>query len=79
MLVEIVEELVNGVARRALRVEMQDQPVARVLLDQLAWREMVLEIDDLRVSSSQNSAQPGAPGWRPSVNPSGNLGVNRPS
>ena len=46
VLVEIVEQRVDGVARRALRVVVQDQPVARILLDQLARREVVLEIDD---------------------------------
>jgi hypothetical protein len=30
--VEIVEQLVNGVARRALRVVVQNQAVARVFL-----------------------------------------------
>src|SRR5262245_33776746 len=46
VLVEIVEELMDRIARRALRVVVQDQPVAGVLLDQLAWCEVVLEIDD---------------------------------
>ena len=46
VLVEIVEQRVDGVARRALRVVMQDHAVARILLDQLARGEMVLEIDD---------------------------------
>ena len=48
MLVEIVEQRMDRVARRALRVVVQDQPVARVLLDQLARREVVLEVDDHR-------------------------------
>src|SRR5690348_5218086 len=36
----------DRVARRAHGVVVQDQPVARVLLDQFARREMMLEIDD---------------------------------
>src|SRR5580700_2259113 len=34
------------VARRAQRVVLEDQAVARVLFDQLARREMMLEVDD---------------------------------
>ena len=48
MLVEVVEQRMDGVARRAVLVEVHDQPVARVFLDQLARREVVLEIDDHR-------------------------------
>src|SRR5215204_838262 len=44
--VEIVEQRMNGVARRALCVVMQDQSIARILLDQFARREVVLEIDN---------------------------------
>ena len=52
VLVEIVEQRMDGVARRTLRVVVQDQPVARILLDQLARREVVLEIDDHSFSTS---------------------------
>src|SRR5947207_10620835 len=46
----------DGVARRAVLVEMHDQLVAGVLLDQLARREMVLEVDDhLALVSSPKS------------------------
>ena len=46
VLVEIVEQGMHRIARRAERVVIEDEPVARVVLDQLARREMVLEIDD---------------------------------
>src|ERR1700687_3921518 len=46
MLVEIIEQRMDRVARRARSVVVEDQAVARVLLDQFARREMVLEIDD---------------------------------
>ena len=52
VLVEIVEQLVDRIARRALGIVVQDQPVARILLDQFARREVVLEIDDHRRSLS---------------------------
>src|SRR5262249_30881080 len=75
MLVEIVEELVDGIARRALRVVVQDQPVARLLLDQLAWREMVLEVNDHRVTGPLAVSLPAAPAGR-TVKRSGNRRVN---
>src|SRR5580704_11783075 len=46
VLVEIVKQRMDRIARRARGVVIEDQPVARVLLDQFARREMVLEIDD---------------------------------
>ena len=69
VLVEIVEQLVNGVARRALRVVVQDQPVARVLLDQLARREVVLEIDDHRVRFLSEFRAAGRPRLAPDCKP----------
>src|SRR5712691_6726142 len=81
MLVEIVKQLMDGVARRALGVVVQDQPVARVLLDQLAWREVVLEIDDHRVSFLSEFRAAGRarlapeckPEWQPGCQPDGSL------
>ena len=46
VLVEIVEQRMDRIARCARGVVVEDQAVARVLLDQFARREMVLEIDD---------------------------------
>jgi hypothetical protein len=46
MLVEVVEQGMDGVARRAVLVVMQDPAVARIFLDQFAGREVMLEIDD---------------------------------
>ena len=46
MLVEIVEERMYRVARRSVVVVVEDEPVARIALDELARREMVLEADD---------------------------------
>src|SRR5215204_5359420 len=46
VLVEIVQQRMNGVTRRALCIVVQDQSIAWVLLDQLARREVVLEVDD---------------------------------
>src|SRR5829696_5627998 len=45
VLVEVPEQGMDGVARRAVLVEMDDQLVARVLLDQFARREVMLKID----------------------------------
>jgi hypothetical protein len=46
MLVEIVKQRMDGVARRAVLVVMQDPAVARVFLDQFARGEVMLEVDD---------------------------------
>src|SRR6516162_11366500 len=46
VLVKVVEQRMHRVARRAERVVVQDKPVARIVLDQFARREMVLEVDD---------------------------------
>ena len=46
VLVEVVEQRMHRVARRTERIIVQDKPVARIVLDQFARREMVLEIDD---------------------------------
>jgi hypothetical protein len=46
VLVEIVQQRMHRVARRAVLVVVQDQLVAGIALDQLARREMVLEVDD---------------------------------
>ena len=46
VLVEIVEQLVRGVARRAGLIENDDEFVAEVLLEQFTRREVVLEVDD---------------------------------
>ena len=56
VLVEIVEQRMHRVARRARGVVIEHEPVARVRLDQLARREMVLEIDDHRGRSSAVAA-----------------------
>src|SRR5215510_3387710 len=83
MLVEVVEELVDRIARRALRVVMQDQPVAGVLLDQLARREVVLEIND-HCRSFGVPLSPAAPAgptvkrrWKPRVNYGSTTGQRR--
>ncbi len=46
VLVEIIEERVHGIARRPVLVVVEDKPIARIILDELARREMVLEVDD---------------------------------
>ena len=50
--VEIVEQRMYRVARRSQRVVIEHQAVARVVLDQFARREMVLEVDNHRASSA---------------------------
>src|SRR5262249_16227041 len=50
-LVQIVKQRMHRVARRAERIVMKHEAVARIILDQFAWREMVLEIDDHREHS----------------------------
>src|SRR5258705_11757924 len=85
MLIQIVKQLMDGVARRALGIVVQDQPVARVLLDQLAWREVVLEIDDHRVSFLSEFRAAGRPRlapeckpeWQPGGQPDGSLFLMR--
>jgi hypothetical protein len=46
MFVEIVEQRMDGVARRAQRIVMEDEPAARIVLDQFARRKMVLKVDN---------------------------------
>jgi hypothetical protein len=46
MLVEIVKQRMDSVARRAILVVAQNSLVSGVFLDQLARGEMVLKIDD---------------------------------
>ncbi len=48
VLIEIIEERMHGVARRSVLVVAEDEPIAWIVLDELAWREVVLEIDDHR-------------------------------
>ena len=46
VLAEIVQQRMHGIARRALGVVIKYQAIARILLDQLARREVMLKIDD---------------------------------
>src|SRR5829696_9584021 len=46
MLIEIVEQRMDGVARRAVLVVAEYPAGTRVFFDQLAWREVMLKIDN---------------------------------